>query len=95
MSGDNQPAAIELCNKLGITDVRGSLRPEEKLDELQRRQTDERPTIVVGDGVNDAPMLAQAYVSVAVNEASDLAKRRSDLLLLIDDLNERLFKGDA
>jgi len=86
ISGDREQVALVIAAELGITDVRAGMRPEEKLAELERRQRTGAVSVVVGDGINDAPMLAQGYVSVAVGNACDLAKNQADLILLHDDL---------
>lgn len=87
ISGDGAAVAESIASELGITDVHAGMRPEEKLAELDRRQRMGEVSVVVGDGVNDAPMLAQGYVSVAVGNACDLAKSQADLILLRDDLS--------
>jgi Cu2+-exporting ATPase len=86
ISGDNARVARSIADELGIKDVHAGMRPEEKLAELDRRQGAGEVSVVVGDGVNDAPMLAQGYVSVAVGNACDLAKSQADLVLLHDNL---------
>ncbi len=87
ISGDRVEVARSIAAELGITDIRAGMCPEEKLAELDRRQQRGEVGVVIGDGVNDAPMLARGYVSVAVGSACDLAKNQADLILLKDNLS--------
>lgn len=86
LTGDRAAVAHPLAQELGIDEVCADLRPEEKLAELERRQASGEVNVVVGDGVNDAPMIAQGFVSVAVGSACDLSKNQADLILLRDNL---------
>ena len=87
LTGDDAAVAHAVAARLGITDVRAAMQPAAKLTELTQRQSAEQVTVVVGDGVNDAPMIAQGYVSVAVGKACDLTKHHADIVLLGDDLS--------
>jgi len=87
LTGDTESVALELAGVLGIDDVRAARKPAEKLAELERRQRSGEVCVVIGDGVNDAPMIAHGFVSVAVGNACDLAKNSADLVLINDRLS--------
>ncbi|WP_224415806.1 HAD-IC family P-type ATPase, partial [Modicisalibacter tunisiensis] len=82
LSGDDTPAVAALARRLGVTDWQGRATPEAKLAHVQARQAAGERVIMVGDGINDAPVLAAADVSLAMNEATDLARTRADGVLL-------------
>ena len=86
LTGDRAAVARTIAEALGIDEVHADLRPADKLAELERRQAEGEVNVVVGDGVNDAPMIAQGFVSVAVGNACDLSKHQADLVLLRDNL---------
>ena len=86
LSGDSASVTTRLGKQLGIEQSIGNLKPHEKLEELNKIRADGGTPVVIGDGINDAPMLAQGTISIAVRNATDLAKRNADLILLRDDL---------
>ncbi len=81
LSGDRPGAVAAVARVLGIDDARAGLRPADKLDALTACQAAGERVLAVGDGVNDAPLLAAADVSVAVAGATDLARASADLVL--------------
>ena len=81
LTGDPSPAALTIAASLGIDDVRSGVSPAEKLEAVRHWQQQGERVMMVGDGINDVPVLAGADVSLAVNEASDLAKTNADMLL--------------
>ena len=85
-SGDAPSATKGVGMALGITDARGGLTPEEKHAGLKAMQTGGETVAMVGDGVNDAPVLAQAQVSIAMGGGADLARANADVVLLGNDL---------
>lgn len=87
LTGDRACVARAIGDELGIDEVHANLRPADKLAELERRQAAGEVNVVVGDGVNDAPMIARGFVSVAVGNACDLSKHQADLVLLRDNLD--------
>lgn len=91
LSGD-QPVAVErVASKLGIRRFHGGLNPEEKLAQI-RALAERTPTAMVGDGVNDAPALAQATVGIAMGVAgTDVALETADVALMGDDLRRLAF----
>ena len=85
-SGDAVAAAVRVGAALGIPDVRGGLSPEDKHAALKALQESGETVAMVGDGVNDAPVLAQAQVSIAMGGGADLARANADVVLLGNDL---------
>ncbi|MDR0701926.1 MAG: cadmium-translocating P-type ATPase [Azoarcus sp.] len=93
LSGDAPAAAAAAGRELGIADARGGMTPQDKLTFITGLQNDPAKVVaMVGDGVNDAPVLAQAHVSVAVGSGTDLARNQADIVLLGEDL-ARLAEG--
>lgn len=82
LSGDHPHAVAHLAQQLNIYDYHGHYLPEDKLTWIQQRQQQGHRILMVGDGINDAPTLAAADVSVSFYQASDLAQQHSDLLLM-------------
>ena len=85
-SGDHSPAPHTMGAALGMAQVAGGLSPDDKLTRVQQLQKDGAVVVMIGDGVNDAPVLAQAHLSIAMASGSDLAHLTADALLLRDDL---------
>jgi Cu2+-exporting ATPase len=85
-SGDAPAATARIGAALGIADVRGGLSPEDKHVALKLLQDAGKTVAMVGDGVNDAPVLAQAQVSIAMGGGADLARANADVVLLGNDL---------
>ena len=86
MSGDTQETTKRLANDLSINHYNAQLRPQDKLNFLDALMTEGKKVVVVGDGVNDAPMLAKGTASIAVGNATDLTKLSADVVLLNEDL---------
>ncbi len=87
-SGDNEAAVKSVAESLGITHYQAKLLPENKLDAVQALQAKGDVVAMIGDGVNDAPVLAAANVSIAMGEGSQLAQASADMILLTEDLNQ-------
>lgn len=85
-SGDDVAVVRRLAAALGITDARGNMLPEDKHAALQALQADGAIVAMTGDGVNDAPVLAQAQLSIAMGGGTDLARSQADVVLLGNDL---------
>lgn len=86
LTGDGPQAAARVARELGLDEFHAECLPEDKVRILQELQAKHGPVVMVGDGVNDSPALAQADVSVAMHEASDLARETADISLLSSDL---------
>ena len=81
LSGDRTAAARRVADLLGMGEVQGDCTPHSKLEHLQQLQLQGRRVLMVGDGLNDGPVLASAHVSVAVGKAVPLAQAQSDFIL--------------
>lgn len=91
LTGDRRAAAIEVGEKLGIAEVRAGLRPEDKVAAIRELTLAGHKVAMIGDGVNDAPSLAAAYVSVAMGaRGSDAALEQSDVVLMQDKIEKLL-----
>lgn len=86
LSGDNQKSVAAIAQRLGIDEVHGDLLPDEKLQWLLDYQAQKSGTegkvLMFGDGINDAPTLAAADVSMSFSDATDLAKNQCDFIML-------------
>jgi Cu2+-exporting ATPase len=87
LSGDSSPMVAEVAGQLGIADVRGGLTPNDKLEVLRQLHQQGHRVLMLGDGVNDVPVLAAADISVAMGSATDLAKTTADAVLLSNRLD--------
>lgn len=88
LSGDAKPAVAHIAARLGIDNWQAGLRPEQKVAALQAMQRSGEIVAMVGDGVNDAPVLAGAQVSIAMGGGTQVARAASDIILLSEDLSE-------
>ena len=85
LSGDNQAVVARIAERLGLDHARGPLRPEEKVAEVARLRTQGRSVAMIGDGVNDAPALAEADVGIAMGSGSDVAMETAGITLMRPD----------
>lgn len=87
LTGDHAAAAHAVAEQVGISDVRAALLPAEKLAAIAAEETGGTPVCMIGDGINDAPALRQAYLGIAVGGmSSELAREAADIALLSEDL---------
>ncbi len=86
-TGDRQAAAKSIANKCGITEVYSELSPLDKLDLVKSLQTNNKLVAMAGDGINDAPALAQADVGIAMGGGADVAMECAGMTILSEDLN--------
>ncbi|MDE3735839.1 heavy metal translocating P-type ATPase [Pseudomonas resinovorans] len=87
LSGDSSPMVAGIAQQLGIDDARGGLTPDAKLEVLRHLHQQGHKVLMLGDGVNDVPVLAGADISVAMGSATDLAKTSADAVLLSNRLD--------
>lgn len=89
ITGDNQRTADSVAETVGIDRVYAELLPEDKLDVIRKLQEEYQTVAMVGDGINDAPALAQASVGIAMGIAgSDVALETADIVLMADKLDK-------
>jgi len=86
LTGDSQTTAEAIARKLGIRDFEAGVLPERKSEVIKRLQEQGRVVAMAGDGVNDAPALAQANVGIAMSTGTDIAMHTSGITLLRGDL---------
>jgi len=87
LTGDNQATATAIAHEAGIDEARGNLLPEDKLEAIKALKTKYGLTAMTGDGINDAPALAQADIGVAMGAAgTDIAMEAADVVVMNDDL---------
>ena len=89
LTGDTEPSARFVGSTLGIEDIRASLLPQDKAEEIERLKQKYRHIAMLGDGVNDAPALASASVGISMGSVgSDIAIENSDIALMNDNLGK-------
>ena len=88
LSGDQNATVAAVSKKLGITEYQAELLPEDKLAYLETLQENDGVIAMVGDGINDAPVLAAAQVSIAMGGGTQLAQASGDMVLLSDNIGQ-------
>jgi Cu2+-exporting ATPase len=91
LSGDHAKAVQRVAQTIGIKTALHSQSPADKLAWIQARQAEGRSVLMLGDGLNDAPTLAAADVSVSFSNATILAQTQSDFLILNDKLDSLIY----
>ena len=87
LTGDNENTARAVAEELGLRNFKAQCLPEDKLREIKRFQSDGKIVAMAGDGINDAPALAQADIGIAMGAGADVAIESAAITLVKGDLN--------
>jgi len=86
LTGDNEVSAKKVEEKINVTEIKASLLPQEKLQEIEKLKKNNEIVIFIGDGINDGPVLAASNFGIAMGEGTTIASTTADSILISNNI---------